>query len=325
MKKSITLLVLTLTLCLSITAYAAPVRPVIGIIQSFEHSALDAAREGFLSVLYDAGYVDGINMTVDYRNAQGDQATLSSIADYFVGQQADLILAVATASAQTMAGKTESIPILGTAITDYEEARLVLSNEKPGYNVSGTTDMVSIKEQIGMIPRLLPEAETIGLIYTSSEINSQIQIQLAKAEIELLGLTWKEVTINKSDDVQQAVTSIMTGCDVLYIPTDNTLASAMPIVYEASLLNKVPVVAGAESMVREGGHFTLAIDYYKLGEQTGQMALRVLRDGADVADMAIESQIGQTYYINKTACDALGIPIPEELLPYAEETGLSIQ
>lgn len=222
MKKSIMLLVLVPTLCLSLTALAAPIRPVIGIIQSFEHSALDAAREGFLSVLYDAGYRDGVNMTVDYRNAQGDQATLSSIADYFVGRQADLILAVATASAQTMAGKTESIPILGTAITDYEEARLVMSDEAPGYNVSGTTDLVSIAEQIGMIPRLLPDAKTVGLIYTSSEINSKFQIRLAKAEIERLGLAWKEVTVNKSDDVQQAVTSIMTQCDVLYIPTDYT-------------------------------------------------------------------------------------------------------
>ncbi|HSK67707.1 MAG TPA: ABC transporter substrate-binding protein [Candidatus Limnocylindria bacterium] len=315
--------VLVLTLVLGLPqAYAEKTRPLIGIIQIVQHGALDAAREGFLKTLSDAGYQDGVNMTVDYRNAQGDQATLSSIADYFVSEQADLVLAIATPSALAIAGKTETIPILGTAITDYEAARLVQSNEAPGYNVTGTTDMVSVAEQIAMIPRLLPTAETVGLIYTSSEVNSQIQIDLAKAEIEKLGLKWTEVTVNSANDVQQAVNSIMPGIDALYIPTDNTLASAMPLVYEASLAHRVPVVAGEANMVRQGGHFTLAIDYYKLGEQTGEMALRVLRDGASVAEMPVESQVGQTYFINKTATDELGIVIPEDLLPYAEEVDM---
>ena len=297
-------------------------KTVIGIVQIVNHKALDAAREGFLRALAEEGYEDGKNIKVDYRNAQGNQDTLSSIASYFVGEGVDLILAIATPSAQAVAAKTDTIPILGTAITDYVEAKLVKSNEAPGYNVTGTTDMNPVEAQIGMIQRLVPGVKTVGLIYTSSEVNSQIQARLAKAEIERLGLSWKEVTVNNSNDVQQAVTAIVAESDALYIPTDNILASAMPIVYEAAIAKKVPVVAGEANMVRQGGNFTLAIDYYKLGEQTGRMAARVLR-GADVSGMPVEQQENLTYYINKTACDAMGIVIPEDLLPYAEETAVA--
>ncbi len=325
MKKLTLALVMTLTLLIMVLpAFADQIRPVVGIIQIVNHDALDAAREGFLNALAAEGYVDGQNMTVDYRNAQGNQDVLASIADYFVGAKVDLILAVATPSAQAVAGKTETIPVLGTAITDYVEAKLVKSNEAPGYNVTGTTDMNPVEAQIGMIQRLVPGVKTIGLIYTSSEVNSQIQARMAKAEIERLGLSWKEITVNNSNDVQQAVTAIVADSDALYIPTDNILASAMPIVYEAALAKKVPVVAGEANMVRQGGNFTLAIDYYKLGEQTGRMAARVLRDGAKVSEMPVEQQENLSYYINKTACDAMGIAIPDDLLPYAEETAVAI-
>jgi len=312
-------LILILTTSLVLPAFADPVRPVIGIVQIINHAALDAAREGFLRALSDNGYEDGVNMTVDYRNAQGNQDTLSSIADYFVGQQVDLILAIATSSAQAVASKTETIPILGTAITDYVEAKLVQSNEAPGYNISGTTDMNPISAQIELITRLVPGAQTIGLIYTSSEVNSQLQARDAKLVIEGLGLAWKEITVNNSNDVQQAVHAIVQECDALYIPTDNTLASAMPLVYEAAVAAKVPVVAGDGNMVMQGGNFTLGIDYEQLGYQTGLMALQVLREGADVSSMPIESQSQYQYYINSTANEAMGIEIPEDLQPYAQE------
>lgn len=319
MKKLTLALILLLTTTLVLPAFADPVRPVIGIVQIVNHAALDAAREGFLRALSDNGYEDGVNMTVDYRNAQGNQDTLSSIADYFVGQQVDLILAIATPSAQAVAGKTETIPILGTAITDYVEAKLVQSNEAPGYNISGTTDMNPISAQIELITRLVPAAQTIGLIYTSSEVNSQLQARDAKLVIEGLGLAWKEITVNNSNDVQQAVQAVVQECDALYIPTDNTLASAMPLVYEAAVAASVPVVAGDGNMVMQGGNFTLGIDYEQLGYQTGLMAVQVLREGADVSRMPIESQSQYQYYINSTANEAMGIAIPEDLLPYARE------
>ncbi len=185
--------------------------------------------------------------------------------------------------------------------------------------MSGTTDMNPVEAQLGMITRLVPAAQTIGLIYTSSEVNSQMQSALAKAEIERLGLAWKEITVNNSNDVQQAITALVEQVDAVYIPTDNTLASAMPIVYEAALQAKVPVVAGDGNMVMEGGNFTLAIDYEMLGYQTGKMAVEVPGDGADVSTMPIQSQTEYNYYVNKTANDLMGIEIPVDLLPYAVE------
>lgn len=317
-KLTLTLALLLSLMILVVPAFADQLRPVVGIVQIVNHNSLDASREGFLRALAEEGYVDGQNMTVIYRNAQGDQATLNSIADYLVGEQVDLILAIATSSAQAVANKTETIPILGTAITDYLSANLVKSYEAPGVNVSGTTDMNPIKEQLAMIPELVPTVKTIGLIYTSSEVNSQQQIIVAKEEIEKMGLAWEEVTVNNTNDVQQAVLSLAEKCDAIYIPTDNTLASAMPIVYEVSVDKKIPVVTGAGEMVRQGGTFTLGLDYEKLGYQTGKMAAKILRDGADISTMPIESQTDYNYYVNQSAMDAIGIAVPEKLQPYSE-------
>ncbi len=228
------------------------------------------------------------------------------------------MLAIATPSAQSMAGKTESIPILGTAITDYVSARLAQSDDKPGYNVSGTTDMNPIKEQIELIKRMLPDTKTIGLLYTASEDNSVLQAQIAREVIEGMGMAYTEVTVHNSNEVQQATQSIMDKCDAIYIPTDNVFASAMSLVYEVALSNKKPVFAGEAGMTMGGGLATLGVNYYNLGHQTGLMALKVLA-GEPVADMPIERQTEFDYTVNKTFCDALGIAIPEDLLPYAQE------
>ena len=318
-KVLVLLLVVVLVAAAAILLLRGKKQPTLGILQYVQHPALDAAREGFLKALADEGYVAGKNIRIDYQNGQGSQDTCSSIADKFIADKVDLVLGIATPSVLAMAGKTETIPILGTAVTDYVEAKLVQSNEAPGYNVSGTTDMNPVEAQIAMILRLVPDVKTIGVIYTGSEVNSQLQARLAKAEIERLGLSYKEITVNNSNDVQQAMTAIVANCGALYIPTDNVLASAMPIVYEAALGAKVPVVAGDGNMVLQGGNFTLAIDYGKLGYQTGKMAVSVLRDGADVSKMPIQRQSEYNYYINKTANDAMGIVIPDDLLPYATE------
>ena len=173
----------------------------IGIIQYAEHVALDAAREGFIDSLKDQGYVEGENVVYDLQNAQGDQSNLSTISDRFISNKVDLVLAIATPAAQAIAGKTSEIPILGTAITDYVEARLVDSNEKPGKNVTGTSDMNPIKEQIELLVKLVPDAKTIGLIYTGSEPNSVVQAEIAKEAIENLGLNHTEVTVTNTNDV----------------------------------------------------------------------------------------------------------------------------
>lgn len=288
----------------------------IGIIQLMEHAALDAAREGFVQALADNGYVEGENLTLDVQNAQGDQSNLSTISDRFVAANMDLVLAIATPAAQAIAGKTTTIPILATAVTDYVVAKLAASNEVPGGNVSGTTDMNPIKEQIELILKLAPEAKTIGCIYNGGEDNSVLQAQLAKEIIEGMGLAYTEVTVTSTNDVQQAMQTLVGKCDAIYIPTDNTLASSMPIVAGVTEESKTPVVCGESGMVKAGGLATLGINYYNLGYQTGEMAIRILVDKEDIAAMPIEGQNQFDYCINGDVADAIGLTIPDDLKEY---------
>ena len=245
--------------------------------QLVEHVALDSAREGFINALKDNGYVDGQNVTIDIQNAQGDQSNLSTISDRFVSNKVDLILGIATPAVQAIAGKTTEIPILGTAVTDYVVAKLVDSNEAPGGNVSGTTDMNPVKEQIDLLVKLVPDAKTVGVLYNSSEDNSILQAKMAKEAIEALGLSYVEVTVTNTNEVQQATQSIVERCDAIYIPTDNTFASSMPVVHGVTSQSKTPVICGESGMVRSGGLATLGISYYDLGYQTGLMAIRILK------------------------------------------------
>lgn len=289
----------------------------IGIIQLTEHAALDLAREGFIQALADNGYVDGDKINIDFQNAQNDQSTLSTISDRFVSEEVDLVLAIATPAAQAIAGKTTEIPILATAVTDFVVAKLVESNEVPGGNVSGTTDMNPIEDQIDLLMQLVPEAKTVGLIYNSGEDNSVLQAELATAAIEARNLAVTEVTVTSTNDVQQAMQSLVTKCDAIYIPTDNTLASSMPIVEGVCAESKTPVICGESSMVEAGGLATLSINYYKLGYQTGLMALRILVDGADISTMPIETLEDMDLAFNLEVADTIGLTIPEELLAKA--------
>jgi len=321
--KKIVIIILAIMLVLSFTLVTAGCKteknPTIGIIQYVEHVALDSAREGFIDALADNGYVDGENITIDVQNAQADQSNLSTISDRFVADKVDLILAIATPAAQSIAGKTKDIPILGTAITDYEAAKLVDSNEAPGGNVSGTTDMNPIREQIELLVQLVPDAQTIGVIYTSSEDNSIVQAQIAREVIEEMGLTYTEVTITNSNDVQQAVQSIVEDCDALYLPTDNILASSMPVVAGVTIESKTPVICGESGMVAGGGLATLGINYYDLGYQTGLMAVKILKGEAEPATMAIESATEFDYAINGDIAEQIGLEIPADLTQYIIE------
>lgn len=322
MKKTLAIL-LTLALCLSCGAVLAEDKPIIGIIQQAEHVALSAARDGFIQALKDNGYEDGVNITIDALNGQGDPATLASIADRLIGENATLVLAIATTAATTMAAKTTEIPVLCTAITDYVEPRLAESNEKPGYNVSGTSDLNPVAEQIGLIKELFPETKTVGVLYTSSEPNSVLQAKMAKAAIEELGMAYTEVTVTNTNDVQQATQQIAGKCDAIYIPTDNVFASSIPIVYGVTAESKIPVICGESGMVESGGLATLGISYYDLGYQTGLMAIEIL-GGADISTMPIQfATSGFEYSFNKTVADEIGFEIPEKYQQYAFEMNAS--
>ncbi len=311
-------LVLVVILAVVSAGCAKEKKVTIGIIQYMDHVALDNAREGFINALKDNGYVDGENIVIDYQNAQGDQSNLTTISDRFVSNKVDLVLAIATPAAQSIAGRTKDIPILGTAITDYVSAKLAESNEAPGGNVSGTTDMNPIKEQIDLLVKLVPDSKTVGVLYTSSEDNSILQAALAKEAIENLGLTYTEVTVANSNDVQQATQSIVSKCDAIYIPTDNTFASAMPVVSGITTQSRTPVICGESGMVDNGGLATLGINYYDLGYQTGLMAVKVLKGEAKPATMPIESAKGFDFAINGAISEEIGLEIPEDLVQYVK-------
>ena len=286
----------------------------IGVSKMMTHDAMDAAEEGFVQALADKGY-DESKVEFDFQNGQGETSNLNTIATQFVGNDVDLIFAIATPAAQAAMAQTSEIPIIGTAITDFAEAGLVNSNDNPDTNVSGTTDMNPIEEQIDLLLTLAPETKTVGFLYNSSEDNSVLQVGIAKAYVESLGLAWTEKTVSSTNEVQQATTAIVTECEAIYIPTDNIFASAMTTVGEVCNEAKIPVVAGADTMVMDGGLATLGLDYYNLGYQAGLMAVEVL-EGADISTMAIQGASEFNYVINGATVDALGIEIPEELQQY---------
>lgn len=290
----------------------------IGVIQSVEHPALDSAYKGFIYALEENGYVADETIEIDYQNAQDDQSNLKTISQRFVNNKVDLICAISTQSAQSVAAETSEIPIVVTAVTDLVDAKLVESNEKPNTNVTGTTDMNPIKEQIDLLKQLVPDVKTIGILYTSKESNSELQANIAKEAAENIGLAVEVKTVASSNDVQQVTQSIINKVDAIYIPTDNVFASSMPIVAEIANSNKVPVICGEANMVKSGGLATLGIDYYKLGRQTGDMAARILNGESKPQDMPVESLKDMEYTINKEAVDALGITIPEDLQQYVE-------
>ena len=290
----------------------------IGIVQLVEHNALDAANKGFVDGLKERGYEEGKNITIDRQNAQADQSNLQNIGQRFVNDKVDLICAIATPAAQTVANLTKDIPIVGTAITDYEGAKLVASNNAPKGNVTGTSDMNPVKEQIDLLMKLCPNAKTIGTIYCSSEVNSEVQVKAMKEYAESKGLKVEIATISTVNDIQQAAQSLVGKVDVFYEPTDNIIASAMPTLTAITDPAKKPVICGEPNMVKAGGLATYGIDYYKLGVQTGLMAADILEGKAKPADMAIQLAKDLKVTVNKANAAALGITIPDDVLNGAD-------
>lgn len=278
----------------------------IGILQLMDHESLNASREGFLDVLEEAGYVDGENMNVDYQNAQGDQSNLQTMSERLSGDS-DLILAIATPSAVSLANTDQETPILFTAITDPVDAELVESLEAPGSNLTGTTDAGPIEEQVALLLSLIPEGGKIGMIYNSSEPNSVIQGDQAAAVIEAAGSSVVLKTVSSTNEVLQAMESLAGDVQGIYIPTDNTLASTMATVADVAKANKIPVVTAFSENDTVSGLATYGIDYYELGRQTGEMALEILENGADPATMPVESSDHLELIINEEMAEAIGI------------------
>lgn len=286
----------------------------IGIVQLVEHDALDGAYKGFVDGLAEAGFVDGENVTIDYQNAQNEQANCQTIATKFVNDKVDLILAIATPAAQAVANATKDIPVLVTAVTDPADAKLVASNEVPGGNVTGTSDLTPVSEQMELLKQIYPDTKTVGMLYCSSESNSKFQVDLAKKKAEELGMATKDFTVSSSNEIQQVVQSMVGKVDAIYAPTDNMIAAGMATVTMVANPSKLPVICGEAGMVENGGLATYGINYYDLGKLTATQAVAILNGEKKPADMPIEYMQGNELTVNQETIEALGVTLPQELL-----------
>ena len=306
-------------LILLATAVAGTAKTVnIGIAQIAEHPALDAARQGFVDRLAELGYQEGQQVVYDVRNAQGDMATAQTIARKFVADGVDMILAIATPTAQAAANVTNKIPILITAVTDPEAAGLVKSNASPGPNVTGTSDLNPVAEQIALVKTLNPQARRLGVVYNAGETNSVVQVDLARQAARSEGMTLVEATASNTSEVLQAAQSLVGRVDAIYVPTDNTVVSALESVIMVTERAKIPLIAGEADSVRRGAIATLGIDYYRLGRQTADMAVQVLK-GSDPATMPIQYQQELRLIINLQAAERMGVKIPQSLIDKADD------
>lgn len=283
----------------------------IAVVQVMQHGSLDAANQGFLDGLKERGYGTD-KISVDQQNAQGDQSNLKTIASRFKSNRPDLICAISTPAAQAVANEIHDLPIIGCAITDFETAKLVKSNSRPETNVTGVNDRGPVEKQVDMGLKFLPAAKRLGLIYSSSEVNSQIQADQAKAHAASIGLAVVERTVSSVNDIQQAAESMVGQVDFIYVPTDNVIASSIPTLVKVTDPAKIPVFVGADSMAKDGALGSLSVDFYKSGVQAGHMAADVLDGKIKTQDAAVEDPEVLEVIINKKSAETLGLAIPEE-------------
>lgn len=291
----------------------------IGIVQIADHPALNDARDGFIEALKEEGFEDGKNINIDIQNAQGDITTASTIAEGFVADGVDLILAIATQAAEAAYKATKDIPIVITAVTDPVAIGLADSLEHPGKNVTGTHDMNPIKEQLELLKEILPDATTVGVIFNSGEENSRVQVKILEKVAGDFGMTIVKAAVTSTGEVSTATESLIGKVDAIYIPTDNTVVSAIASVIQVSDEHKIPVIPGEESCVRAGALATLGIDYFRLGHQAGKMAAKILRGEAEPSTMPIEGQTQYRVVVNKAAAEKLNVTLPASLLERADE------
>ena len=299
-------------------ALAADGMVKIGITQIVEHPALDAARQGFMAELAEHGY-DESKVIYDLQNAQGDFATAQAIAEKFVNGSVDLILAIATPTAQASANVTQKIPILITAVTDPVAAELVESINKPGTNVTGTSDLTPVAKQMELLKTITPNAQRVGILYNPGETNSLVQLELAREAAEALGLKVVDAPVSNSSSVYQSAQSLIGRADAIYVPTDNTVVSALESVVMVAEAAKLPLIVGETDSVKRGALATVSIDYYSLGRQTGKMALDILEKGFDPSTMPIQYMEDVEIVLNLEAAQRMGVTFSPELIDQADQ------
>jgi len=330
MKKSLAVLVsLSILLLLSVSGCTsgqsqksndtdASKKLKIGIVQIVEHPSLNTIRESCVAQLAKDGFKDGANISIDYQNAQGDQTNLKTICQKFANNKYDLIIAIATPSAQAAIGETKEIPVVFSACTDPLGSGLVSNMEKPGQNVTGTSDAVSAEKIMQLALRITPNIKTIGALYSSSETNSIAVVNNLKDYAKKNGMTVVDATVTNSSEVQQATSSLAGKVDAIFSPIDNTVASAMPIVAQVANKAKIPVYVGADSMVKDGGLATYGINYEVLGQETANMVAEILK-GKKPGDIPVKSMSDMDIYINKDTANAIGVKIPDDVMKEAAQ------
>ena len=287
----------------------------IGISQLMDIEALDDTREGFIKGMSENGYPEGEGVEYDYQNAQGDQATATQIAAGFASSDLDLVFAIATPAAQSVAQAVGNIPVVFSAVTEPVEAGIVESWDAPGANITGTSNLGPVEDQMALIKELAPDAKTIGVVYSSGEVNSRVQVDLAREAAEELGMELKEAAISATSEVQQAAQSL--DVDALYVPTDSHVVAAIDSVVEAAETKQIPLVVGDAASVEAGGVATYGLDYEQLGYQTALMAIKIL-EGEDPAGMPVEKQTESLLVLNKSAAARMGVTLPQEMLDAAD-------
>ncbi|MGI6206280.1 MAG: ABC transporter substrate-binding protein [Anaerovoracaceae bacterium] len=282
----------------------------IGICQQLEHPALDEATEGFEEAVKDKLGEDNVNF--DLENAQGEQANCSTICSGFVSDGVDLIMANATSALQAAAAATDTIPIVGTSVTDYATA-LDISDwtGKTGKNITGTSDLAPLDQQAEMIQEIAPDANQVGLLYCSAEPNSTYQIENISKELDKLGMKYKEYSAADSNEIQSVTTKAASECDVIYIPTDNTMASNTEIINNITEPAKIPVVCGEEGICKGCGDVTLSINYHDIGYAAGEQAADILLNGTDPGTIDIEFAKNVTKLYNPEITEAIGLEVPD--------------
>lgn len=294
----------------------------IGISQFAEHGSLDNCREGFIQGLEEEGLIEGENLEIKVNNADSDTGTAAQIADTFVADKVDLICAIATPSAQAAynSARNTDIPVVYTAVTNPEEAQLADDEGMPVGAVTGTSDQLPVEAQLAMIREILPDAKTIGILYTTSEANSAYSITQYEKYAEEYGFTLETAGVTNTSEVSLAAASLMDKVDCLTNLTDNTVVSALPTVLDQANEKNIPVFGSEIEQVKLGCLAAEGIDYVSLGKETGKMAAKVLKGEANAEEMQVETIEGSNLYINEKAAENLGITIPGDMLTEAVET-----
>ena len=289
----------------------------IGVVQIVQHPALDEANKGFVDAINSSDLKDRVE--IDQQNAQGDQSNLNSIASRFVTGNYDLILAISTPAAQAMENATDKIPIVGTAITNFETAKLVKDAAHPDGNLTGTSDLSPMDKQMALMKEIQPDMKKLGIIYNSSEVNSHVQAEDLRKLCDENHIELMELTVNSVNDIQQVAEGFLGGkVDAIYVPTDNVVASSIPTLMAVANREKIPVYGAEVGHVRNGVLASESISFYDIGHRAGEMAVDILDGKKQIKDIPVEQSKDSTLYINKQEMETLGISIPQDVLDRAK-------